>query len=135
MIISKCTLKKECEKAKVKMGHIYVTIKISNMERTKATQVQALADTSATLTVIPEKLAQELGLGEFTREMVRTGAGRIELNRSSARISIGEREAPQPVLISDFIDRVLVGAVTLEALALSLDPLTGKLKEEMLLWY
>jgi hypothetical protein len=31
--------------------------------------------------------------------------------------------------------RGLVGAVTLEALDLSLDPLTGKLQEEMLLLY
>jgi clan AA aspartic protease len=123
------------EKRKSQMGHIYTKIKISNMERTRTTEVQALADTGATLTVIPEKLAQELELGEVTREMVRTGAGKIELQRAAARISIGDREAPQPVLISDFIDHVLVGAVTLEALALSLDPLTGKLKEEMLLLY
>jgi len=105
------------------------------MERTKVTEVQALADTGATLTVVPEKLAEELELGELSTEMVKTGAGKIELKRSSARISIDGKEAPQPVLISDFIDRVLVGAVTLEALALSLDPLTGKLKEEMLLLY
>ena len=117
------------------MGHVYTTIKISNMERTKAREVQAQADTGATLTVIPEKIALELELGEGSREMVRTGAGRIELKRSAARISIEGKESVQDVLISDFIDRVLLGAVTLEALALSVDPLTGKLKEEMLLLY
>ena len=105
------------------------------MERTKATEVQALADTGATLTVIPQKIAQELELGQFTKEMVKTGAGKLELQRSSARISINGKEAVQDVLISDFIDRVLLGVVTLETLALSLDPLTGKLKEEMLLLY
>ena len=117
------------------MGRIYTTIKISNMEKTKVTEVEALVDTGATLTVIPEKLAQELELGEITMEMVKTGAGNIRLKRSAARISIGDREAPQSVLVSDFIDRVLLGAVTLETLALSIDPLTGELKEEMLLLY
>ena len=126
------------------MGHIYTKIKISNMERTKVTEVQALADTGATLSVIPERIAQELELGEFSALSLRgtlvpkqsqSGAGKVELKRCSARISIGEREAPQPVLISDFIDRVLLGAVTLEALALFLDPMTGELKEEMLLLY
>ena len=117
------------------MGHIYTTIKISNMEKTKATEVEALVDTGATLTVIPEKLAQELELGEITMEMVKTGAGVIKLKRAAARISIGDREAPQSVLVSDFIDRVLLGAVTLETLALSIDPLTGELKEEILLLY
>ena len=117
------------------MGHTYTKIKIANMEKSKAKEVEALVDTGATLTVVPERLAQELELGELTTEMVKTGAGKVELKRSSARISIGEREAPQPVLISDFIDRVLLGVVTLEALALSVDPLTGELKEEMLLLY
>ena len=78
------------------------------MERTNATEVQALADTGATLTVIPENIARELELGEFGREMVKTGAGKIDLKRSSARISIDGKEV---------------------------DPLTGELKEEMLLLY
>ena len=121
--------------AEGQVGHIYRTIKISNMGRTKVTEVEALVDTGATLTVIPEKLAQELELGEATMETVKTGAGNIRLKRSAARISIGDREAPQPVLVSDFIDRVLLGAVTLETLALSVDPLTGELKEEILLLY
>ena len=105
------------------------------MERTKVIEVQALADTGATLTVIPQAIAQELELGEFSREMVKTGAGKIELKRSSARISINGKESVQDILVSDFIDRVLLGVVTLETLALSLDPLTGELKEEMLLLY
>jgi len=85
------------------MGHIYTTIKISNMERSKVTEVQALADTGATLTVIPQAIAQELELGEVSTEMVKTGAGKIELKRSSARISIDGKEAVQDVLISDFM--------------------------------
>ena len=117
------------------MCHRYARIIISNMESTKAKEVEALADTGATLTVIPQKIAQELELGEFTREMVETGAGEIELQRSSARISIDGKESVQDVLVSDFIDRVLLGVVTLESLALSLDPLTGKLKEKRLLLY
>ena len=117
------------------MGHVYTTIKISNMERTKVTEVQALADTGATLTVIPQKIALELGLGEGSREMVESGAGEIELNRSCARISVNGKETIQDVLISDFIHRVLLGVVTLETLALSIDHLTGKLRERRLLLY
>ena len=161
------------------MAHIYATIKISNMERTKVTAVQALADTGARLAVIAQKIAQELELGQSSdlslrgtvvpkqsqteagvpltgsvtprkgfpqnrncgkgflalKGAVKTGAGKVELRRSLARISINGKEAVQDVLISDFIDRVLLGVVTLATLALSLDPLTGKLKEEMLLLY
>jgi len=117
------------------MGHVYIKVTISNMERSRAKQVEALADTGATLTVIPQTIAQELGLSEFRKEVVETGAGEVELQRSTARISIDGRETLQDVLVSDIIERVLIGVVTLETLALSLDPLTGKLKEKRLLLY
>lgn len=57
------------------------------------------------------------------------------MRRSFAWITINGKESVQDVLISDFIERVLLGVVTLEAMALSLDPLTGKLKEKRLLLY
>jgi len=117
------------------MGHIYVSLTISNMAASRSKEVEALADTGATLTVIPERIARELELPEVARERVETGAGEIELVRSAARITIDGKQSVQDVLISDFIDRVLLGVVTLEAMALSLDPLTGKLKERRLLLY
>ncbi|MFB6490800.1 MAG: hypothetical protein TU35_006095 [Thermoproteus sp. AZ2] len=40
-----------------------------------------------------------------------------------------------PVLISDIIDRVLIGVTTLEVLELEVDPVTGKLRERALLLY
>ena len=80
---------KHVEKLKSQVGRIYTTMKISDMERTRVAEVQALAGTCAALTVIPQEL--------------------------------------------ELMDRVRLGVVTLETLALSLDRLTGKLKEEMLL--
>ncbi|MEM2989594.1 MAG: hypothetical protein QXQ02_00240 [Halobacteria archaeon] len=56
----------------------------------------------------------------------------LERLNSAARIEINGKEAVQEVLISEFINKVLIGVVTLETLALSIDPLTGKLKEKKL---
>jgi predicted aspartyl protease len=39
-----------------------------------------------------------------------------------------------PVLISDVIDKVLIGVTTLEILELEVDPITGELKERTLLY-
>jgi len=39
------------------------------------------------------------------------------------------------VLISDIIDKVLIGVTTLEILELEVDPETGRLKERSLLLY
>jgi len=91
--------------------------------------------TGATLTVIPESLARELGLKVTGRSKVETGVGIIEMNRSRAYIEIMGRSDIVPVLISSTVDIVLIGATTLEILELEVDPLTGKLKERALLLY
>jgi predicted aspartyl protease len=69
------------------------------------------------------------------RSRVGTGAGVIEVDRSRALIEIGSRSEVVPVLISDIIDKVLIGVTTLEVLELEVDPETGKLKERSLLLY
>lgn len=117
------------------MGHVYVTVKLSDLARARRKEVVALVDTGATLTVIPQEIAAELGLELLAKEEVETGAGVIELNRSVARIAIDAKEAVQEVLVSDIISKILIGSVTLETLALSIDPLTGRLKERRLLLY
>lgn len=117
------------------MGHVYVTVKLSDLARTRGKEVLALVDTGATLTVIPQEIAAELGLELLAKEEVETGAGVIELNRSVSRIAIDAKEAVQEVLVSDIISKILIGSVTLETLALSIDPLTGRLKERRLLLY
>jgi aspartyl protease family protein len=66
---------------------------------------------------------------------VATGAGELELRQAVARLAIGERETVQDVLVSELIERVLLGVVTLEAMGLALDSLTGELKERGLLLY
>ncbi len=40
-----------------------------------------------------------------------------------------------PVLVSDIVDKVLIGVTTLEVLELEVDPMTGKLRERTLLLY
>jgi len=45
------------------------------------------------------------------------------------------KEAPFDVWISDFIDKVLLGVIVLEALGFKVDPKTGKLEETPLLLY
>jgi len=117
------------------MGHVWVKVKIGDPNKEKIIEVDALVDTGATLTVIPRKLANELNLKPTGKAIVETGTGRMELERTRIWIEIEGREEVMPVLISDIIDKVLVGVTTLEILGLQVDPLTGKLKEWTLLLY
>jgi predicted aspartyl protease len=117
------------------MRHIWVDVKVGCKDASRIIETRALVDTDATLTVIPESMARELGLKVTGRSKVETGMGVIELNRSRAYVEIMGRSDIVPVLISNIIDKVLIGVTTLEILELEVDPLTGKLKERTLLLY
>jgi clan AA aspartic protease len=117
------------------MGHSWVEIKISDLERKKSTRVKALVDTGATLTVLPEHLAEELGIKPTSEEKVTTGAGIITVKTGNAWIEVMGKEKPFGIWISDIIDKVLLGVVVLESLGFEVDPATGALKERPLLLY
>ncbi|MEL9990604.1 MAG: aspartyl protease family protein [Thermoproteus sp.] len=117
------------------MGHVWVLVKIGNEDRSAVVETRGLVDTGATLTVVPRELANRLGLRPTGTSRVETGGGIIELQRSRAWVEIEGRGEVVPVLISDIIDKVLIGVTTLEVLELEVDPTTGKLKERALLLY
>ena len=119
----------------VKMGHIIVKVKVGPPSRERLIEVEVLVDTGATLTVIPRKVSNEVGLEMVGKTIVETGAGKLELDRSRAWIEIEGRGDIIPVLVSDIIDKLLIGVTTLEILGLQVDPITGKLKEWTLLLY
>jgi len=117
------------------MGHVWVTVKVGSEDGSRVIEARALVDTGATLTVVPRAIANELRLRVTGRSRVETGAGVIEVDRSRALIEIEGRSEVVPVLISDIIDKVLIGVTTLEVLELEVDPETGRLRERVLLLY
>ena len=119
----------------MEMGHSWVEVEISDLEKKKSTVVKALVDTGASLTVLPEKLAAELGIHATSEEKVTKGAGEIKVKGADVWIKIRGREKTNPIWISDIIDKVLIGVVTLESLGFAVDPKTGMLREEPLLLY
>ena len=117
------------------MGHSWVDIEISDLERKHSKKVKALVDTGATLTTLPQKLADELGITAITHEQVNTGAGTIKIPRGRAWIKLKGKDDAFGVWISDLIDKVLLGVVVLESLGFKVDPTTGTLEEKPLLLY
>ncbi len=118
------------------MGHVYVKLVLSNPADSQLTAaVDALVDTGATSTVVPRVLADRLQLPVIGRLTVRTATGDEDLDNSGAVVQINGRRAFNPILISDTIDKTLVGVITLEALGLSVDPKGRQLKEAEVLLY
>ncbi|MCI4457853.1 MAG: retroviral-like aspartic protease family protein [Desulfurococcaceae archaeon] len=118
------------------MGHIEVEVGVGDLEGGKIMRTKALVDTGATLTIIPEDLANRLGLKRVGEKVkVVTASGFEELELSHALIEIGSKRRITPVLISNKIDRVIIGVVTLEAMQLRVNPVTEKLEEFTALFY
>ncbi len=117
------------------MGHVFIDVEISNLEKTKSKKVKALVDTGATLTVIPKKLADELGIKAEKQEEISTGAGKILINRGRGWIKVKEKEDIFPIWVSHVIDKVLLGVIVLEALGFRVDPRTEQIEEVPLLLY
>ena len=120
----------------VAMGHVEVDVLIGDIEGRRAIKVRALVDTGATFTIIPEDIAGKLDL-KPTGERVRvlTARGYDELDLTHALIEINGKRRIMPVLVSKYIDRVLIGVITLEAMQLYVNPTTRKLEESTALLY
>ncbi len=118
------------------MGHVYTKVTISNPgDAGKKSTVEAMVDTGATFTVVPKRLAVELDLPITGKGKVRTATGEVVLQRARALIQIDGKSEINPVFLSDTLDRVLVGVITLETLSLTVDPTSGELTEAELFLY
>ena len=115
------------------MGYVWVDAIIKNPFTGKSISVKALVNTGATLTVIPRKIANELGLPMIGKSIVQTARGVTELGACFGVVEIMGEETPARILVSDEVDTVLIGITVLEQLGLEVDPVTGKLKKTKLL--
>ena len=112
------------------MGHVTTEVTLTNpSDSSRSKSVDALVDTGATFTVVPRRLALDLALPVTGRRRVRTPTGEVALDMASAFVQINGQSAVNPVLVSDTLDRVLIGVITLETLSLTVDPTTGELHE------
>ncbi len=108
------------------MGHFSVSATLTGPTGRTAT-LQLLADTGATLVVVPRPLADELGLGVLHVQSVRLAGGRREFwPVSEVRIAIEGREVRTLCFIAPEGD-ALLGVVALESLFLAVDPVARRL--------
>jgi len=117
------------------MGHVEVKVGLSNPAVGTTFEEKGLVDTGATLTVLPRRIAENLRLETKARSKAMTAGGPITVELSDVQVEIAGKDGIVRVAISDVVDRVLVGVTTLETLGLTVDPLTGQLKESCYLMY
>jgi len=115
------------------MGHVWVKAKVTNPLTGANIEEEALVDTGATYTVIPWRTYEKLDLRVVGEKEVETAKGLTRLDESFAVIEIQGKRGLTPLLVSKDLKDLLIGVLTLEALGLTVDPTTGKLKETRIL--
>ena len=111
------------------MSLVWVDAVIRSPFTDRAVAMKALVDTGVTLTVVPRRIVEELQLPVIGRRRVATAKGLMELDECLGVVEIMGRKAYTHILVSDDVDVVLLGAVTLETLGFEVDPVTGELRE------
>ena len=93
-------------------------------------QIEFLVDSGAIYSVVPAPILNQLGIMPLTTQEFRLANGdRISRRKGIALFKYGERIGGADVIFGEPGDGNLLGAFTLEALGLALDPLRRELRE------
>lgn len=112
------------------MGAVVVTIEVLTPpgKRIRAEQVDVLADTGATLSIIPERILRRLGVKQLEKIRTRLTDGRLARRQvGETRLRINGRIVTSRVIFGKARDATVLGLVALESLGLTVDPLTKRL--------
>jgi hypothetical protein len=69
-----------------------VEVEVSNLEKRKSKKLNALADIGATLRVLPEKIAREIGIEAKEEDIFETGTGPIKVKEGWHGLKFGKKK-------------------------------------------
>jgi len=112
------------------MGLTVLEIEVGNPAHPKITKkLEFLIDSGAIYSVVPTQILKKLGIKPLGKQEFRLANGeKIVRKKGGALFKYGDRIGVADVIFGEKGDSVLLGAFTLEALGLSLDPLRRELK-------
>jgi predicted aspartyl protease len=112
------------------MGLTVLEIEVGNPADPGTTErVELLIDSGAIYSVIAAPVLERLGIKPLTEEEFRLADGsKIVRKKGIALFKYGERVGGADVIFGEEDDHQLLGAFTLEALGLALDPLKRELR-------
>jgi len=112
------------------MGLTVLEVEVGNPANPEVTEkVDFLIDSGAIYSVVPTPILERLGIKPITEQEFRLADGsKIVRKKGFAIFKYGERIGGADVIFGEEGDHKLLGAFTLEALGLVLDPLKRELK-------
>jgi clan AA aspartic protease len=113
-----------------KMGLTVLELEVANPATPERTEkVDFLIDSGAIYSVVPTPVLERLGIRPLSQQQFRLADGsKIVRKKGVAVFKHGELVGGADVIFGEEGDSNLLGALTLEALGLSLDPLRRELK-------
>ena len=112
------------------MGITVLKLEVGNPARPEVTkELEFLIDSGAIYSVVPETILESLGIKPLAQEEFRLANGEtIVRKKGIALFKYGSKIGGADVIFGEPDDSILLGAFTLEALGLALDPLKRELK-------
>ena len=113
------------------MGLTYVELDVANVAKPDVTEnVEFLVDSGAIYSVVPATVLGKLGIEPLDEQEFRLANGeKIVRKKGGAAFRYGKRVGVADVVFGENGDATLLGALTLKALGLALDPLKRELRE------
>ena len=111
------------------MGGVRVGIVgINSLTGVQSEEISALADTGATLTVVPGEILGRLGVQKLrTVSLILADGRRAERGVGDAAVAVNGEAVPCRVVFGEPGDAVLLGLTALEQLGLAVDPVQRRL--------
>ncbi len=108
-----------------------LTVEVGNIAHPKKmVKLEFLVDSGAIYSVVPAAILKKLGIKPLKEEEFRLANGdKIVRKKGAALFRYKDRIGGADVIFGEEGDSTLLGALTLEALGLSLDPLKRELRE------
>jgi predicted aspartyl protease len=118
------------------MGTFRWPLRISSLDGQQAQDIEATVDTGAAYTTMPGGLLRGLGIEPVgKRRFLLADGRRIEMDYGEARATVDGESVTTLVVFGDDDAPALLGAYTLEGLALAVDPVEQRLVPTHLIMY
>ena len=118
------------------MGTFKWPVRIASMDGRQAQDIEATVDTGASFTTLPSSLLQELGVqATGKRGFLLADGRRVEMDFGQAWATIDGESVVTIVVFGEDEAPPLLGAYTLEGLALAVDPEAQRLVPTSMILY
>ena len=118
------------------MGTFNWSMRISSMDGRQTRDIEATVDTGAAYTTLPTRLLRELGVAPMgKRRFLLADGRRTEMDIGRAWVTIDGDSEVTLVVFGEDDAPALLGAYTLEGLALAVDPVGQRLVPTHLIMY